>query len=261
MDLGLTGKTALITGGTSGIGLAIAHRLGEEGCRVAICGRDEDRLDGAVASSSSRWRKASSPICAKPGDVAALVEDTVKSVRRHRHRGQQCRHACRGAHRRGRRRRAAAAHFQTKVLGAWELARRAAPHMRKHGGGRFIVIIGQAGKVPQANAIASTVVNAAQHAFVKSLSDELAPHRHPGQRRVPEPDQEPAHAAWVALHNELYSAAAWSSRNRMGRRGAARPLGHAGGHRQCGRVPGLGRAGFIAGPISTSTAATSARSV
>ena len=48
------------------------------------------------------------------------------------------------------------------------------PVMRRQGGGRFIVIIGQTGKVPQANAIPSTVVNAAQHAFVKSLSDELA---------------------------------------------------------------------------------------
>ena len=65
-------------------------------------------------------------------------------------------------------------HFQTKVLGPWELARCVAPHMRRQGGGRFIVIIGQTGKVPQANAIASTVVNAAQHAFVKSLSDEFA---------------------------------------------------------------------------------------
>ena len=65
-------------------------------------------------------------------------------------------------------------HFQTKIVGPWELARNVAPHMRRQGGGRFIVIIGQTGKVPQANAIASTIVNAAQHAFVKSLSDELA---------------------------------------------------------------------------------------
>ena len=65
-------------------------------------------------------------------------------------------------------------HFQTKVMGAWELARCVAPHMRRQGGGRFIVIIGQTGKVPQANAIASTIINAAQHAFVKSLSDDLA---------------------------------------------------------------------------------------
>ena len=45
--------------------------------------------------------------------------------------------------------------------------------MRTQGGGRFIVIIGQAGKVPGANVIASAVSNAAQHAFVKSLSDDL----------------------------------------------------------------------------------------
>ena len=66
-------------------------------------------------------------------------------------------------------------HFQTKVLGVWELARQVVPLMKTRGSGRFIVIIGQAGKVPQANAIASTVINAAQHAFVKSLSDDLAP--------------------------------------------------------------------------------------
>jgi 3-oxoacyl-[acyl-carrier protein] reductase len=47
--------------------------------------------------------------------------------------------------------------------------------MKSRGGGRFIVIVGQTGKVPQANGIVSTVVNAAQHAFVKSLSDDLAP--------------------------------------------------------------------------------------
>ena len=41
MELGLAGKTALITGGTSGIGLAVARRLGEEGCNIAICGRKQ----------------------------------------------------------------------------------------------------------------------------------------------------------------------------------------------------------------------------
>ena len=44
MDLELKGKTALITGGTSGIGLAIARRLLGEGVKVFICGRDEAKL-------------------------------------------------------------------------------------------------------------------------------------------------------------------------------------------------------------------------
>jgi NAD(P)-dependent dehydrogenase (short-subunit alcohol dehydrogenase family) len=45
----LEGKTALVTGGNSGIGLAIARRFAQEGARVFIAGRDQARLDAAVA--------------------------------------------------------------------------------------------------------------------------------------------------------------------------------------------------------------------
>src|SRR5258708_6434357 len=44
MDFGLQGKRALVTGGTHGIGLSIARRLGAEGCRVAVCSRTTDRV-------------------------------------------------------------------------------------------------------------------------------------------------------------------------------------------------------------------------
>jgi NAD(P)-dependent dehydrogenase (short-subunit alcohol dehydrogenase family) len=47
------GKAALVTGGTSGIGLAAARRLAEEGAAVLVLGRDETRLAGAVASLRS----------------------------------------------------------------------------------------------------------------------------------------------------------------------------------------------------------------
>jgi 3-oxoacyl-[acyl-carrier protein] reductase len=173
MDLGLAGKTALITGGTSGIGLAIARRLLGEGVKVFICGRDEAKLAEAVAElkplGEAHGVTAHVDQSAQmPGLVAAAIAklgriDIVVSNA--------------GTHLKGRLEELTTdqveAHLRTKVLGPWELARQVAPHMRKQGGGRFILIIGQAGKVPGKDVIGSAVVNAAQHAFVKSLSDDF----------------------------------------------------------------------------------------
>lgn len=50
MDLGLKNKYALITGGSHGIGLAIASALADEGCHIAICARNKERLDKVAAA-------------------------------------------------------------------------------------------------------------------------------------------------------------------------------------------------------------------
>jgi NAD(P)-dependent dehydrogenase (short-subunit alcohol dehydrogenase family) len=63
----LEGKTALVTGGSSGIGLAVARRLAGEGARVFITGRDRERLDAAVAGIGPRAE-------AVQGDVTSTAD-------------------------------------------------------------------------------------------------------------------------------------------------------------------------------------------
>ncbi len=63
---GMEGKAALITGGTRGIGKAIAERLLREGSRVAVCGTKQETVDAAVAELSA-W-----------GEAAGFVADVSK---------------------------------------------------------------------------------------------------------------------------------------------------------------------------------------
>lgn len=54
MELGLKGKYAIVTGGSHGIGRSIAFALAEEGCNVAICARNKDRVDKVVEEIKNR---------------------------------------------------------------------------------------------------------------------------------------------------------------------------------------------------------------
>ena len=80
MDLGLHHKSALITGASRGLGLAIAQALAAEGCRLAIAARGKEALEDA----SQALRQAGAEVLALPADVTVradlvhLVEETLR---------------------------------------------------------------------------------------------------------------------------------------------------------------------------------------
>ncbi|MRH89910.1 SDR family oxidoreductase [Nocardia sp. SYP-A9097] len=76
-------KIALITGGTSGMGLATAHRLLAEGATVIITGRDKNRLDTAAAElgHAASAGTAAERILAVPGDIAVRADLDTRRIR------------------------------------------------------------------------------------------------------------------------------------------------------------------------------------
>jgi 3-oxoacyl-[acyl-carrier protein] reductase len=58
LDLGLTGKKAIVTGGSRGIGRAVCELLAEEGCDLALCARGRAGVDEAVAALADKGIKA-----------------------------------------------------------------------------------------------------------------------------------------------------------------------------------------------------------
>ncbi len=82
MDLGLSGKRAIITGASRGIGRAIAETLAAEGASVAICARDGDAVAEAVAAIKESGGQAMGSACnVKDADeYKAWLEKTVEAL-------------------------------------------------------------------------------------------------------------------------------------------------------------------------------------
>jgi hypothetical protein len=76
VDLKLTGRRALVTGGSKGIGQAVAEELAAEGADVAICARHA----GEVEAAAERLRRSGRTVHAQVADVtdAAQVDDLVR---------------------------------------------------------------------------------------------------------------------------------------------------------------------------------------
>jgi NAD(P)-dependent dehydrogenase (short-subunit alcohol dehydrogenase family) len=78
VDLQLKGKKAIVTGGSAGIGLAVARLLSEEGVEVTIPGRNRKKLDQAIASLNGIVRGVETDLGTAEGakDLIAQVPET-----------------------------------------------------------------------------------------------------------------------------------------------------------------------------------------
>jgi gluconate 5-dehydrogenase len=78
----LTGKTALVTGGSRGLGLQMAHALGEAGAKIMLSSRKAEDLEQAAAELQAagidaRWIAAD---CAKDADITRLADETLQRM-------------------------------------------------------------------------------------------------------------------------------------------------------------------------------------
>lgn len=174
MDLQLTGLRALVTGGTRGIGWAIAQRLADEGCRLAICARDAARVAEVAAGLDSRQGPAfgASVDVSDADQLATFVQQAATALG-----GLDLVVAnAGGSHGAARLVDSSDADwrdtFALNVLHAAALIRAAVPHLAQSETGSALILASISGSRPQPSAQYATA-KAAEIALARSLAREL----------------------------------------------------------------------------------------
>lgn len=174
MEFGLRGKIVVITGGTAGIGKASVDAFLEEGCRVAVCGRSEDRLAAFRAEYADRQVLAVRADVTSQGDMKRLAEETAAAFGRI---DVWVNNA--GIYPKG--------DLEDMPLELWREtfavnvdgvlygSRAAIPHLRKAGGGVIVNASSYASIMPTGGRGAYGVTKAAVSHMTKVLAAELAP--------------------------------------------------------------------------------------
>jgi len=179
MDLQLSGRTALITGGSRGIGKAIATVLAAEGADVALIARTASALDQAAAEITRTMGRRAVPLVADTGDTSAVDAAVAQAVRELGRIDILVNCAARpgGAPPKPGVENlpddAFMEQMNVKVLGYLRCARAVVPHMKEQGWGRIINISGLAAR--QTGNTVGSIRNVAVSALTKNLADELGP--------------------------------------------------------------------------------------
>ncbi len=170
MDLGIKDKVALVTGGARGIGRAIAQRLAQEGCRVAVADIDEATLGdlpagmlGLACDVTSQEQLAATvrAIAQEFGDIDILInnagicisESVAETSMEHWERT-----------------------LRVNLTSAFMLCKLVLPEMNRRGWGRIVNVASMAGKLGGlTSGVAYTAAKAGMMGLTKSVAREAAP--------------------------------------------------------------------------------------
>ena len=178
MDLELEGKTALVTGGSRGIGKAVARELALEGAEVVICARTETPLRAAAQELSAESDRRIVPIVADTSVTESVERLAREAVEALGHIDILVNNAALVGGVSGNKlastdEASLLADIDNKVMGYLRCARALAPQMAQRGWGRIINIGGMAAR--QSGSYGTGMRNAAVVHLSKTLSDELGP--------------------------------------------------------------------------------------
>jgi NAD(P)-dependent dehydrogenase (short-subunit alcohol dehydrogenase family) len=179
MDLLLAGKRALVTGGSRGLGKAVARELASEGCAVVVAARTDGPLREAARELSAETGGRVEPVtfdALDPTSISYCVANAVELVggldilvsaaaRTGGHGEEADVYATTSET-------GLIADFTEKVVGALRLVRAAEPHLRAAGGGRVVLFSGGAGRV-RGGLISAGVRNRAINHLAVSLANSL----------------------------------------------------------------------------------------
>jgi NAD(P)-dependent dehydrogenase (short-subunit alcohol dehydrogenase family) len=172
VDLELDDRAFLITGGTDGLGLALAKTLIDEGARVAVCGRDAERLERARALLGKRAVCLQADV-AREVELDAFIDAGLSAFGRldgavnnaGRSAGTPIATSLDQEWRDD---------YELKVIAAMHVARRVLPALEESRGALLNVLAIMA-RSPQANSTPTTASRAAGLAFTKAMANEVGP--------------------------------------------------------------------------------------